>query len=233
MTSTPVPLTAVPVRRSWTPSIRAVRAFVTVVVVLLALFNVGLIGCGMLAGWTPLEFWWPNNAYVQATILPQITQLDSSAELVCSGTVCHQLAKTMAVTTVPLWIRAVSALAVAVEVVGVMIGLIAARRALGLVAAGTPFDGAVPRALRLAGLGLVGGTMLRSMVTWPAFAAVMAWVDQLNSVPMKDAAFHATSVSGFPIYLNLPLLTTGLIVGCMVVAFREGARLQKDAEGVV
>jgi hypothetical protein len=217
----------------WSPSIRAVRTFVTVVAVLFAVFNVWWIGCGMLAGWIPLQFGQSSDAYVLATVLPQITQLEVNSGLACSGAVCHQLTTPMAVTMVPVWIRAVSALAVLMEVVGVLIALVAARRTLALVAAGAPFDDAVPRALRLAALGLVGGTLLRSVLTWPAFLAVVNWVDQLNNDPVRVAQHLGVSVSTNPLYLNLPLLTMGLIVGCLVVAFREGARLEKDAEGVV
>jgi len=229
-----MPLSGDPVRRSWTPSIRAVRTFVTVVAALYAVWNIGfVIGCGMLAGWTPLQLGSGNDAFVPATILPPIGQLESTSTASCSSGECPTIDTVMAVTVVPLWIRCVAALTLFVEVAGVLVALAASRRVLGLVSEGRPFDGAVPRALRLAALGLVGGTLLRSALTWPAFAAVITWVNQLGDDPARMEQHLGIVVSANPIYLNLPLLTTGLVVGCLVVAFREGARLQKDAEGVV
>ena len=62
---------------------------------------------------------------------------------------------------------------------------------------------------------------------------MITWVNQLGDDPARMEQHLGIVVSANPIYLNLPLLTTGLVVGCLVVAFREGARLQKDAEGVV
>ena len=72
---------------------------------------------------------------------------------------------------------------------------------------------------------LVVGTLVRTALHPVGLALLTQWWDGLDG--------GRGGIGMQPIYLSVPLLVGGLVLGSLGVAFREGARLQEDVAGVI
>ncbi len=172
-----------------------------------------------------------HDVYIPATVLPQVIQLEWADSSHCGGLApgesCAVTGTVVRAEEIPLGIRAVATLPQAIEAIAIVVALLAIRRALQRIAGGTPFAPAVQADLRTAAIALVAGTLTRTALHPVGLVLLMRWWDGLAVEGLgKGAGLQ-------PVHFSWPLLVFGLVIGCLVVAFRAGARLEEDAAGVI
>ncbi len=214
-------------RRTGGGRIGAVRVLLVMVAVVVAAWNSYIVAAALTA--RPLLL--PaggSDAYVGATVLPQVLQLDWLESSHCGdladGEICHTVSTSVRAEEIPLWIRAVAVTPQLLEAIAIVVALLAVRRALQYIAWGQPFAGQVRAGLRTAAVVLVVGTLVRTALHPVGLALLTQWWDGLDG---------GRAIGMQPIYLSVPLLVGGLVLGSLGVAFREGARLQEDVAGVI
>lgn len=209
-------------------SIGAVRVLLVVVAVAVAAWNLYTVAAAVTA--RPLLIpTGTSDAYVGATVLPQLLQLDwldsSHCTDLADGETCHTVSTAVRVGEVPLLIRAVAMAPQLIEALGMIVALLAVRRALQHIARGEPFATEVRAGLRTAAIGLVVGTLLRTALHPVGLVFLVQWWEGMGD--------GGKAIGMQPAYLSVPLLVGGLVLGCLVAAFRAGARLEEDAVGVI
>jgi hypothetical protein len=126
---------------------------------------------------------------------------------------------------VPLYLRVLSASALAVEGAAIVIALLAVARILTKLAEGEPFSSVVQRNLRVVSIVLIVGSLLRWTLDLITINRLVDWWESRPS--------HGGGLAMDALQLPVTLLICGLIAGAMMVAFRQGAELEEDAAGVV
>ncbi len=197
-----------------TSALKAVRAFLLAAAIAVAAWY-GLRVFVILTGITPLSLRFADS-WVPPTALPQIIQLQVAGE------------PQLSVLMIPLGVRLLSALALAVEAAAIVIALSATGRLLIEISTGRPFSSRVRSNLRLTAIALTAGSLLAWAVDFWAVIAVVSWWEEYT--PALDAG---GGVGARPPALPLALLICGLVAGSVRIAFAEGARLTEDAVGVV
>lgn len=195
-------------------ALKAVRAVLrTVAIAVVAWYGLRLFV--ILTGITPISVRFADS-WVPPTALPQIIQLQVAGE------------PRLSVLLIPLGVRLLSALALAVEAAAIVIALSATVRLLNEISTGRPFSRRVQSNLRLTAIALTVGSLLAWAVDFWAVIAVVSWWE--GYTPALDAS---GGVGARPPVLPLALLICGLVAGSVRIAFAEGARLTEDAVGVV
>jgi|GEM_PF-5481676 len=174
-----------------------------------------------------------RRAFVPATILPQVNQLNDLSTGPCADGVCPTIMTPMRVLEVPLGLRALGGAAVSAEAIGMVVALLAAGVVLRGIAAGDAFTARTIDALRVAAGALLAGTLARTLLGLPLPGLIAAWLQSLRADPSFRERQVGTGLGVDPVYVNLSLVTVALITASLVVAFRAGARLERDAVGVI
>lgn len=171
----------------------------------------------ILTGWTAMMVVPNLHGWVPPTALPQINQLEIAGM------------DRLTIDVVPYGIRVLGASAVACEGVALVYAVILVRRITVLISGGRPFDPRVSVAMARVSVVLVAGSILRGVLDVVTISAVHSWFETLVVEHIHAAGGSLSTSPEFP----LALFVCGAVAGCLVVAFREGARLQEDAVGVV
>lgn len=135
-------------------------------------------------------------------------------------------------TDVDLKLRLLCASPVVVDLITVLLAAWLVTRIIDKIGAGASFTPDVPRAWRRLSTVLFTGGVTQGVLNAIALSAIQA---NPKSVLAPHAPAHASvtavgfSTSGWP----WMLLVLGVIAGAIAVAFRQGARLQEDVDGVV
>lgn len=140
---------------------------------------------------------------------------------------------TMNVLDLPLWVRALSAapdLVQALMLAGAAFLLV---KVLVEISDSRSFSDGVQRNLRRIAMVLVAGsitvTALDTLAIWRISVEVWAFIDRVHAAGGQTSTGLGTDV---PEILWLPL-ALGLVAFALGWAFRDGARMEKDAEGVI
>lgn len=152
-----------------------------------------------------------SDSWIPPTALPLVGQLELAEN------------PRLEVTVIPVWIRLLSALAIATTAGSASVALWLTRSAVARIGEGEPFHPDVVRSLRTISAVLVGGAVLRPLLDLATITALLNWHDSQAGV----------SIGLNPPHIPLTLLTVGLVAACLRVAFRSGAQLTEEAVGVV
>lgn len=153
--------------------------------------------------------------------LPQLIQFEQTGDA------------TMTLVDLPVWVRALCAAPGLVETLMLAAAAFLLMGALVGISEGGSFSPTVQRSLGRIAMTLVAGsiavTVLDVLAIWRISAEVWAFADEVRS----NGGLTSTSLgTEFPLIPWLPL-ALGFVALALRWAFRDGAQLEKDAEGVI
>lgn len=161
-----------------------------------------------------------EGAWIPPTVLPQVNQMDLTG-----------IDEPLTVGIVPLPIRLLSVAALLVTSIPAVLALWWSRDILSRIGDGDPFHADVPRILRRITAVLISGALVRPALDVAVIALLVpwwhAWLDS------RTGGFQSAGLGTALPHFPLTLFTVGVVAGCLVLAFRVGARLREDAVGVV
>lgn len=197
--------------------VRLARVWLTAITGMILLATVGR-AWWILTGITVIPI--GSDAWIPPTALPQLLQLEW-----WGGD------QRLEVTVIPWWIRLLSVLALAVTAGTAVLALFWTRVIVTRIGRGDPFHPEVPRTLKRIAIVLVSGAILRPVLDMLVAALIHSWWRQwLDAQP---EGLGAGGMGFAPPHFPATLFTVGVVAGCLVLAFRVGARLREDAIGVV
>lgn len=172
----------------------------------------------VLTGTTLVPRWVVSDAWVPASALIQVNQL----ELVLT----EEDPGRSEITLFPWWLRAVGASSFVLFTAMLVTVLRAARLIAARVMSLDPFSADIPRRLRHTTVVVLVLAVARLLVDLAVISHLMTWQP-------TTATFHSLHVNLNPPSLSLSLVLAAIVAWVLAVAFERGARLEREAEGLV
>lgn len=198
-----------PLRAGFTTRVLDLLIWGAVAVCLVRLFAI-------LTGIVPM--WWWDNAWVNATALPQVLQLD------------YQLTEDDPapgdIRLLPLWLRALGSVSIVLFTVMYVMILRGARLVAQRAIQGAPFALDIAGRLRTIAVVVLSLAILRVLVDVATIAGVMNWEP-------PDEHWHSLAVGTNIPSISLSLVIAAIVAGSLASAFERGARLEKEMDGLV
>ena len=166
-------------------------------------------------------FFWEPDTRMPITALPQVQQADIAA-----GTDGY-------LTDVPSWIRVLCATPTITNTLTVLLAAIFVAGIIRKIAHGQPFDKKVIRNWKILGFILVIGGTIQGILDTVAGQSLM----RAEGFPDENGNFEL-GAEYVILVVNSPqwpilLMLLGVISAALAIAFRSGARLEIEVEGVV
>ena len=166
-------------------------------------------------------FFWEPDTRMPITALPQVQQADIAA-----GTDGY-------LTDVPSWIRLLCATPTITNTLTVLLAAIFVAGIIRKIAHGQPFDKKVIRNWKILGFVLVIGGTIQGVLDTVAGQSLMG----ANGQADENGAYEL-GVQYLILIISTPrwpvlLMLLGVISAALAIAFRSGAQLEREVEGVV
>lgn len=198
-----------PLRAGFTTRVLDLFIWGAVAVCLVRLFAI-------LTGIVPM--WWWDNAWVNATALPQVLQLDYK--------LTEDDPAPGDIRLLPLWLRALGSLSIVLFTVMFVMVLRGARLVGQRAMQGAPFATDIASRLRTIAVVVLSLAILRLLVDVATIAGVMNWEP-------PDEQWHSVAVGTNIPSISLSLVIAAIVAGSLASAFERGARLEKEMDGLV
>lgn len=173
-----------------------------------------LAALGVLRAVVIVSVLWTGTGVLNAGPLPQIRTVSQP------GLEFQDL-----VIGMPLWIRLLSATPTLIVAGTGLIGAFLLASVLAQIARGAAFAARTRLTLARLSLTLIAGCVLAFLIDSVAVMVVQRYMDR-QMVPLGDYTIAGPS---FPIFL----FALGIVAAALLFAFRDGAALEKEAEGVI
>ncbi|WP_122263961.1 DUF2975 domain-containing protein [Ornithinimicrobium cerasi] len=170
----------------------------------------------ILTGIVPM--WWWDDAWVDATAMPQILQFDYQ--------VTEEDPTKADIRLLPLWLRMLGSVSIVLFTVMFVLILGGARLMAKRAMQGAPFAPDVAGRLRSISAAVISLAVIRVLVDVATISGVLSWEP-------PDSRWH-----GLAIGTNLPSISLSLVIAAVVArvlasAVERGARLEKEMDGLV
>lgn len=162
--------------------------------------------------------WWWDDAWVDATALPQVLQLEYTA--------AEGDPATGDIRLLPLWLRALGSVSIVLFTVMFIMVLRAARLVAQRAMEGAPFAPDIARRLRTIAVVVLALAVLRVLVDVATISGVVSWEP-------PDERWHMLAVGTDLPSVSLSLVIAAVVAGALASAFDRGARLEKEMDGLV
>jgi hypothetical protein len=138
----------------------------------------------------------------------------------------------MMLDDVPTLLRVLSAAPALIAAVTAVVAALLVARVIRAIASGQPFAARSIRALAGASAVLVVGGLAQGIVDTAATAALTSWI---TSATEAGGPFeHAVEALGVDLpHWPVMIIVVGLVTSALTVAFRQGALLQAETDGLV
>lgn len=170
----------------------------------------------ILTGFPPM--WWWDDAWVPATALPQVLQLDYK--------VTEDDPAPGDIRLLPLWLRALGSVSIVLFTVMLVMVLRGARLVAQRAMQGAPFAPDIAGRLRTIAVVVLSLALLRVLVDVATISGVMSWEP-------PDEQWHSLGVGTNTPSISLSLVIAAIVAGSLASAFERGARLEKEIDGLV
>ncbi len=170
----------------------------------------------ILTGIVPM--WWWDDAWVPATALPQVLQLDYK--------VTEDDSAPGDIRLLPLWLRALGSVSIVLFTVMFVMVLRGARLVAQRAMQGAPFAPDIAGRLRTIAVVVLSLALLRVLVDVGTISGVMTWEP-------PDERWHSLAVGTNIPSISLSLVIAAIVAGSLASAFERGARLEKETDGLV
>lgn len=170
----------------------------------------------ILTGIVPI--WWWDDAWVNATALPQVLQLDYK--------VTEDDPTGADIRLLPLWLRVLGSGSIVLFTVMFVMVLRGARLVAKRAMQGAHFAPDIAGRLRTIAVAVLSLAVLRVLVDVATISGVISWEP-------PDERWHSLAVGTNIPSISLSLVIAAIVAGSLASAFERGARLEKEMDGLV